>query len=99
MATENTETRDVWFVIFSAGDGRFKHHGWTAYWKDDVDGRAAAKRGGDRCAHRLGENRFTMYYGIGRTYVTDSPAAFLKKCEKAGINPSPDRLRDYGVEL
>ena len=99
MATEKTENSNVWFVIFSAGDGRFKHHGWTAYWKDDVDGRAAAKRGGDRCAHNLGENRFTMYYGIGRTYVTDSPAAFLKKCEKVGLNPSPDRLRDYGVEL
>lgn len=52
MATEKTETRDVWFVLFSAGDGRFNHYGWTAYWKDEVENRAAAKRGGDRCAHR-----------------------------------------------
>ena len=85
----------VWFVVFGCGDTRSDYYGWSCYWKDEMS-RKDANKAGTRSADRMGERNFNYYYCKHTTYVTDSFSAFLKKCEKVGINPSKECLAEYG---
>ena len=90
----NNESQ-VWFVVFGVGDGRSDHYGWMAFWKDERS-KAEARKAGDRAANRKGEENYNYYFFKKTTYVTDSISAFKKKCEKVGLRPNENCLREYG---
>ena len=52
-----------------------------------------------RLVKRMGENSYNYYYFAEKTYVTDSISAFMKKCQKLGLNPSRECLKEYGFEI
>lgn len=94
-AQEPQTESQVWFVIFGVGDSRTDHYGWMVFWKDEAT-KTEARKAGNRAADRKGENCYNYYYCKHTTYVTDSYSAFMKKCEKVGINPSRECLSEYG---
>lgn len=92
------QNQNVWLVVFGVGDCRSDHYGWMAFWKDEST-KTEARKAGDRAAKRKGENSYNYYYCKHTTYVTDSISAFMKKCEKVGLNPSRECLKEYGIEI
>lgn len=92
------QNQNVWLVVFGVGDTRSDHYGWMAFYKEDAT-KTEAKKAGDRAAKRKGENSYNYYYCKHTTYVTDSISAFMKKCEKVGLNPSRECLKEYGFEI
>ena len=95
---EQNQNQNVWLVVFGVGDTRSDHYGWMAFWKDEAT-RTEAKKAGDRAAKRKGENSYNYYFFSKTTYVTDSISAFMKKCQKVGLNPSRECLKEYGIEI
>ena len=90
--------KNAWLVVFGVGDCRSSHYGWMVFWKDEAT-RTEAKKAGDRSAKRMGENSYNYYYFANKTYVTDSISAFMKKCQKVGLNSSRECLKEYGFEI
>lgn len=82
--------RNYWFVLFGFGDSRSTIYGWTACDKSEYT-KSKAKSAGDRVAKSKGKSQFN-YFIVEKTYVTDSPDAFLKKCKSVKLNPN---LEDY----
>lgn len=81
-----TQERNYWFVLFGYGDSIISRHGWLAIDKEEQS-KAQAAASGKRVAKRKGENEFN-YFCVDKSYVTDSPEAFVKKCESVGLNPN-----------
>lgn len=79
------QERNYWFVLFGYGDSRESRYGFLAIDKESAS-KAQASASGRRAAKRKGENQFN-YFCVHKTYVTDSPEAFVKKCKSVGINP------------
>ena len=78
--------RNYWFVLFGCGDSRDTIYGWLTCDKSEYT-KSEAKSAGNRAAKRKGESQFN-YFIVERTYVTDSPDAFLKKCKSVNLNPN-----------
>lgn len=87
---EEAQERNHWFVLFSYGDSRITHYGWLAIDKEEQS-KAQAASSGKRAAKRRGEREFYEFC-VDKSYVTDSPEAFVKKCKSVGLNPD---MSDY----
>ncbi len=80
------QERNYWFVLFGYGDSRTSRHGWLAIDKEEKS-KAQAASSGKRVAKIKGEREFN-YFCVDKSYVTDSPEAFVKKCKSIGLNPN-----------
>ena len=87
---EEAQERPYWFVLFCYGDLRTTCYGWLAIDKEEQS-KAQAASSGKRAAKRRGEREFNEFC-VDKSYVTDSPEAFVKKCKSVGLNPD---MSDY----